>query len=216
MLLLELGHVDGDQILFTAVEQIGQSQRCFGFSHTAGTAHQEHSQRFARIGKTGTGGSDCLCNFFNRSNLSDNTLADQLLKFHQSADFILNHVSNRNSGPQGNYRGNGIVTHTCKNQRNLALNFVKLVDQRIKFLLFRKRLNILAGLEFVIKDLLQFYNFCYNLLFSFPVLLEFISSSRLFRNSVFKLFNAFRLVRPHRILVVHGSKFLLQTADLLS
>ena len=54
--LLEFGHIDGGQVLATAVEQLCQLQDGFGFTHTAGASQQERTERASRKTQVGACG----------------------------------------------------------------------------------------------------------------------------------------------------------------
>ena len=49
MRFLELRHVDGDQVVLAAVEQVGQRERGFRLADAARPHQQEHADRLARI-----------------------------------------------------------------------------------------------------------------------------------------------------------------------
>lgn len=54
--LLEFGHIDGGQVLATAVKQLCQLQDGFGFTHTAGASQQERTERASRTTQVGACG----------------------------------------------------------------------------------------------------------------------------------------------------------------
>ncbi len=60
MRLLELRHVDADQVPLAAVQQVRESQRGLGLAHAAGPDQHEDADRLARIVQAGTRRDDAL------------------------------------------------------------------------------------------------------------------------------------------------------------
>ena len=58
--LLELAHVDGDDVLLAAVERLGQRQRGLGLADAGGAAQHEHADRLVRVVELGARGLDAL------------------------------------------------------------------------------------------------------------------------------------------------------------
>ncbi len=66
MFLPELGHIDGGQVLATAVEQLCQLQDGFSFTHAAGASQQERAQRASRTAQVGACGQQVFVQAGNR------------------------------------------------------------------------------------------------------------------------------------------------------
>lgn len=66
VLLLELGHIDGGQVLATAVEQLCQLQDGFGFTHATGTSQQKRAKRASRTAQVGACGQQVFMQAGNR------------------------------------------------------------------------------------------------------------------------------------------------------
>ena len=49
MRLLELRHVDGDEVVLAAIEEVGERQRGLGFAHAAGADEHEHADGLVGI-----------------------------------------------------------------------------------------------------------------------------------------------------------------------
>ena len=60
MRFLELRHVDGDQVVLAAVEQVGQRQRGLRLAHAAGPHQHEHAHRLVGIIERGARGLHAL------------------------------------------------------------------------------------------------------------------------------------------------------------
>ena len=71
MRFLEFRHVDGDQVVFAAVEQVGKRQRGFGFPDAAGAHQHEDAKRLARIVEAGAAGLNTLADQSERVTLTD-------------------------------------------------------------------------------------------------------------------------------------------------
>ena len=57
---LELRHVDGDEVVLAAIEQIGQRERGFGFADAAGADEHEDADGFAGIVEAGARRCGCV------------------------------------------------------------------------------------------------------------------------------------------------------------
>ena len=60
MRLLELAHVDGDDVLLAAVERLGQRQRGFRLADARGAAKHEDTDRLVGVRKARAAGLDPL------------------------------------------------------------------------------------------------------------------------------------------------------------
>ncbi|EFF44644.1 hypothetical protein XAUB_12560 [Xanthomonas citri pv. aurantifolii str. ICPB 11122] len=77
MRFLVFAHVDGDQVLLTAVQGFGQSECGFGLAHAGGAGQQEHADRFIRVIQAGAAGLDALGDHLHRVVLADHALGQQ-------------------------------------------------------------------------------------------------------------------------------------------
>lgn len=66
MCFSELGHINGGQVLATAVEQFCQLQNGFGFTHAAGASQQERAERASRAAQVGACSQQMLMQAGNR------------------------------------------------------------------------------------------------------------------------------------------------------
>ena len=69
--LLELRHVDRDQVLLAAVERVGQRQRGLRLADAARAAQQEHADRLGRVLEPGARGLDAAGDHLERVVLAD-------------------------------------------------------------------------------------------------------------------------------------------------
>ena len=119
--LLEFAHVDGDQVLLTAIQRLGQRQRGFGLADAGGAGEHEHANRLAGVVEAGAGGLDALGDHLQRVVLADDALAQQAVEVEHGLDLVARHAPDRNAGPVGYHRGHGLVVDSRQNQRSFTL-----------------------------------------------------------------------------------------------
>ena len=71
---LKFRHVDGDDVVLAAVQQIGERERRFGLADTARPYEQKYADRLIGIVKTRPRRADALANAFERVRLYPVTL----------------------------------------------------------------------------------------------------------------------------------------------
>ena len=126
---LVLAHVDRDDVLFAAIQRLGQGQGGLGLAHPGGTREQEHTDGFAGVIEAGAGGLDASRDHLQRVVLADNTLAHALGQAQHVVDFILDHAAHGDPRPVLHHRSHGLFVNAGQHQRMLALQGCQLVLQ---------------------------------------------------------------------------------------
>ncbi len=121
MRLLVLAHVDGDQVLFAAVQRFGQGERGFGLAHAGGAGQQEHADRFVRVVQAGAAGLDALGDHLHGVILADHALGQQFGQAQHGVDLVARHAPDRDAGPVGDDGSNGLMIDSGQDQRRFAL-----------------------------------------------------------------------------------------------
>ena len=121
VLLLELAHVDGDDVLLTAVERLGQRQRRLGLSDARRPAQHEHADRLVGIVELRPRRVDAPRDHVERVALADDTLVEGVSQMQQRLDFVLHHAADRHAGPVLDDGRHGLLVDARKNQRRLPL-----------------------------------------------------------------------------------------------
>ena len=97
--LLELAHVDGDEVLLAAVERLGERERGLGLADAGGAGQHEDADRLARVVEAGARGLDALGDHLERVILADDALAERVGQLQHRLDLVLDHAADRNAGP---------------------------------------------------------------------------------------------------------------------
>ncbi len=151
--LLELAHVDGDDVLLAAVQGLGQRQRGLGLAHAGGAGQQEHADRLVRVVQPGARSAhlDALGDQLQRMALADHALVQRVGELQHRLHLVAHHAAQRDAGPVGDHRGHGLVVHLRQDQRRVALQrrelgaqAVQLVEQRRALGFGRCALPVLA------------------------------------------------------------------------
>ena len=129
MRLLEFAHVDGDHVVLATEHQVRERERGFGFPDAGGAHQQEDAHGLARIVEIGARRADALADRFERMRLADHARIQVLLQFENEADFVLEHLADRDAGPGRNHLTDHLRIHADANQRLLALQLVELSVQ---------------------------------------------------------------------------------------
>lgn len=125
MFLLELGHIDGGQVLATAVEQLCQLQDGFSFTHAAGASQQERAQRASRTAQVGACGQQVFVQAGNRQVLAFDGVAEPFWQVGDDRHFILRQAVKRHAGPFGNHRRNLFFIDVRGNQQPVVMQGVQ-------------------------------------------------------------------------------------------
>src|SRR4051812_37900601 len=97
--LLELGHVDRDQVVFPAIKSLRQGQSSFCFARAARSGEHEHAYRAAGIIEAGAAGLDAAGDGFERVTLPDDTALEMIRELKDLFDLIAHHATNGDAGP---------------------------------------------------------------------------------------------------------------------
>ncbi|GCO45740.1 hypothetical protein ExPCM14_03708 [Escherichia coli] len=87
--LLELRHIDGGQVLTSAIEQFRQLQDGFGFTHAAGASQQERTKRASRTAQVGACGQQVFMQAGNRQVLAFDGAAEPYRQVGDDRHLIL-------------------------------------------------------------------------------------------------------------------------------
>ena len=120
--LLVFGHVDGDDVLLTAIKHLGQRQRGFRLTHTRGPGQHEHANRLGGVIQPRPAGLDALGDHLHRMVLTDDALGQMFIQMQHGVDLVLEHPPHRNSRPVAHHGGHGLRIHNRQDQRGLALH----------------------------------------------------------------------------------------------
>jgi hypothetical protein len=120
--LLVLAHVDGDDVLLAAVERLGQRQRGLGLADARRAGQHEHADRLVGVVELGARLvwmrlRSSPCRGPGRSRACRACSAGCSTVSISSAD----HAADRDAGPVGDHRGDGLVIDRRQDQRCLAL-----------------------------------------------------------------------------------------------
>ena len=99
--LLELGHVDRDDVLLAAVERLCERERRLRLADAGGAAQHEDADRLHRIVESRPVGLDALGDHLKTVALSDDALVEDAGEIEHRLDLVGDHLADRNSGPVG-------------------------------------------------------------------------------------------------------------------
>ncbi len=133
MRFLELAHVDGDDVLFAAVERLGQRQGGFGLAHPGRAGQHEHADGLVGIVQRGARGLNPSSDHVQRVPLADDAAVEDVGQTQYGFDLVLDHAPDRDAGPVGDHRSHGLRIHAGQDQRRLALQFVQLGLKLLQF-----------------------------------------------------------------------------------
>ena len=119
--LLELAHVDGDDVLLAAVEGFGERQRGLGLADAGGAGQHEHADGLLGIFEAGARGLDAAGDHLQGMTLPEHTLVEGVGQLEHGFDFVLHHAADRNAGPIAHHRSHGLLIYSWQNERLLAL-----------------------------------------------------------------------------------------------
>jgi hypothetical protein len=100
--LLELRHVDGDEVPFASVEQVGEGERRFRLADTTRTDQQENAHRLARVIQAGLCGANAAADRLQSVILSDDAAAQMGFERPHHRKLVFEHLADGNTGPAGN------------------------------------------------------------------------------------------------------------------
>ncbi|MNT16352.1 hypothetical protein D3C72_1514520 [compost metagenome] len=132
MRLLEFREVDGDEVLLTAVQGVGQRQRSLGLANARRACQQEDSDRLVGVSQLCTGGRDALPELDQRMALPDHAFAKCLRQLHHGCHLVRDHAPNRDTGPVGNDCGDHAFIHFRVHKRRIRLRGMKMALELIQ------------------------------------------------------------------------------------
>ena len=124
--LLELAHVDGDDVIFAAVERFGQRERGLGLADAGGTHQQEYADGPAGIVQPSAGGLDPAGDRLEAVTLPDDALAERVDELEDGLDLVLHHAADGDACPVRDDGGDGLRVDARQDQRALALHLGEL------------------------------------------------------------------------------------------
>src|SRR6185437_5346991 len=127
--LLELRHIDGDEIALAAIEQVRERERGFRFSHAAWSHQHENAHGLVGILQAGARGANALADTGESVRLADDELAQLVIERHHGGDLIFEHFADGNAGPGGNDIAYDLGIHAHADERRLALHGFELAVQ---------------------------------------------------------------------------------------
>src|SRR5256886_16476343 len=99
MRLLELRHVDRDQVALAPVEKIGQRERRLVVPYSAGADEQKHADGLPGIFDPGARRADAAADGFEGVRLPDDSCLQVTLQAQRHLHVIAQHLTHRDSGP---------------------------------------------------------------------------------------------------------------------
>ena len=150
--LLILTHIDGNDVLFTAVEEFGEGQCGFGLPDAARAHEHEDRGRFRGVIDPGMGGPDHLGYGRKGMILADDPLTEQRLHIEDRLDLVCQHSAGGNAGPARDHLGDGLTVHRDLDEGIVALG-VRQLGLELFVVFFFIRQGAVIGVLFV--DLLH-------------------------------------------------------------
>jgi hypothetical protein len=128
--LLELAHVDRDDVLLAAEQQVAQRERRLRLADARRADEHEHALGLVRVLDLGGRGAHALADHLQRVVLADDALADVPLQFQHHAHLVAQHLADRHPGPARDHLADDRRVDGDAHQRRLPLQRVQLRGQR--------------------------------------------------------------------------------------
>ena len=141
MRLLELRHVDRDDVLLAAVERLGERERGLGLADARRAAQHEDADRLVRIVEPGAVGLDALGDHLEAVALADDAPVEDLGEMQHRLDLVGDHLADRNAGPVGDDRGDRLLVDMGVDHALLGIDLAEFAD------LGAQRLAVGAGVR---------------------------------------------------------------------
>ncbi len=109
--VVELAHVDLDERVVVAEQEVGQRLGQLGLTDTGRAGEDERAGRPLRVLQPGTGTPDRLGDRRDGVLLADDPLVDLVLHTQQPSGFLLGQLEHRDAGPIAKHLGNLVVVH---------------------------------------------------------------------------------------------------------
>ena len=97
--IVELTHVDLDEVIIRTEEEVSQGLRQLGLTHTGRAGEDEGTGRTARILEACTGAADGAGDGLDRLVLANDALVQLLFHVEQTVGFLLRQLQHRDAGP---------------------------------------------------------------------------------------------------------------------
>ena len=129
MSLLELTHIDRDDVALSAVDLLGQGQGRFGLAHARGACEHQYRNGAVRVSKIGARGGDAPRDQIKAVVLANYALLHGGGQIEYSRYFVLDHAPHRNTGPLSDHRRDRLGVDLRENQWGIALECCELSTQ---------------------------------------------------------------------------------------
>ena len=121
MRLLELAHVDGDDVFLAPVERLGQRQRGLRLADARRTHQQEHADGLLGIVQSRPRGLDTAGDHLEAVALAHDARGERVDELQDRFDLVLDHPAHGNARPIGHHGGHGLTVDARQDQRRVAL-----------------------------------------------------------------------------------------------
>ena len=109
MLLHVLAHIELDQCLIVAEQELGEGLGQFGLTHAGGAQEDERTARTLRVLESGTSTTDGLADRLDGVLLTDDPLVEFVLHAQQAGGLLFGELVDGNTGPQREHLGDGFL-----------------------------------------------------------------------------------------------------------
>ena len=109
MLLHVLGHVEGDQGVLVAEEELGERLGQLGLPDAGGAEEDERAARALRVLEAGPGAADRLADGLDGVLLADDPLVELVLHAEELGGLLLGELEHRDAGPDREDLGDGLL-----------------------------------------------------------------------------------------------------------
>ena len=123
--LLILGHVDGDDILLAAIEDLGQRQRGLGLADARGAGEHEDTDRLVGIVEAGAVRLDPPRDHLHGVVLADDALVEVAGEVQHRLDLVLHHAADGDARPICDDAAHGNLVHDGQDQRSIVLECIQ-------------------------------------------------------------------------------------------
>src|SRR5690606_33067501 len=123
--LLELAHVDGDDVVLAAVQAFGQGEGRLGLADAGWPAQQEHADRLGRVVEAGACGLDAFGDHRHGVVLADHPLLQVVFDAQHGVDLVLDHAADRDAGPVADHGSDRLRVDAGQDQRLVALELLQ-------------------------------------------------------------------------------------------
>ena len=112
---MELAHVDLDERVVIAEQEVGQGLGQFGLTDTGRAGEDERARRAFGVFQPGTGAADRLGDRLDGVHLADDPLVQFILHAQQTRGLGLGELEHRDAGPVAQHLSDLVVIHLGDN-----------------------------------------------------------------------------------------------------